>query len=380
MRKKILALGLAVCTLFSFTACSDSEENATTPASGNVTASGATLTDGGEINLGDYKGLIVYADDIAVSESELQEYVNSRLEADAVTEYVTEGVVEAYDKVKVSYKGTIDGAEFTGGSSDGKVITLTPTGFDVAGFTDGLVGKNVGDTVQLDLTMPSDYSDNKLANKAVHYEVKILSIVETIYPDLTDDYVKTEYGAIGLETVGDFMEYLEHDLYINNIYTEVWGTVVENAEAISYDKATYEEDFQDMSDYREYVIYYTYGYELSAYLTAMGMTQEDWDASIDAYVLSIMKEEMVINKIAEVEGIEVSQEEYDVKMVEYAKLMGYDSVEDLVNEYAENGVGEEEFWYSVKVYKVQEYVANAVEILAGSNPDKATQTTTTSAQ
>ena len=51
MRKKILALGLAVCTLFSFTACSDSEENTTTPASGNVTASGATLTDGGEINL-----------------------------------------------------------------------------------------------------------------------------------------------------------------------------------------------------------------------------------------------------------------------------------------------------------------------------------------
>ena len=232
----------------------------------------------------------------------------------------------------------------------------------------------------MDLTMPSDYSDNTLANKAVHYEVKILSIVETIYPDLTDDYVKTEYGAIGLETVGDFMEYLEHDLYINNIYTEVWGTVVENAEVVSYDKATYEEDFQDMSDYREYVIYYTYGYELSAYLTAMGMTQEDWDAGIDAYVLGVMKEEMVINKIAEVEGIEVSQEEYDVKMVEYAKLMGYDSVEDLVNEYAENGVGEEEFWYSVKVYKVQEYVANAVEILAGSNPDKATQTTTTSAQ
>lgn len=366
MKKKLLAMGLAVCTVLSLSACGKDKAEETTAA--------VDLKFGeGTVTLGEYKGLTVYSDDIDVSEDDLEEYLNYRLSLDSTTEYKKEGTIKADDKVKVSYKGTVDGKEFTGGTSEGTVVSITDKGFSVDGFTDALIGHNVGDVVSMDLTLPDDFSDSTVKGKAVHYEVTIQSLVITIVPDLTDTYVKEGYGVLGLETVSDFMEYLRNDLYINNIYSKIWSTVVENATVVDYNEDKYKEYLTTVSENQENSIYNSYGYTLTEYLSLVGQTQADWDKSISEYVKNTLKEEMIINQIAKEENIEVSDEEYNKKMFEYAKLYGYSSAEEFIKAY--DSIDEEDFKFSVTAYKVQEFVSKSAKVVQGSDPNAETTTT-----
>lgn len=366
MKKKLLAMGLAVCTVLSLSACGKDKAEETTAA--------VDLKFGeGTVTLGEYKGLTVYSDDIDVSEDDLEEYLNYRLSLDSTTEYKKEGTIKADDKVKVSYKGTVDGKEFTGGTSEGTVVSITDKGFSVDGFTDALIGHNVGDVVSMDLTLPDDFSDSTVKGKAVHYEVTIQSLVITIVPDLTDTYVKEGYGVLGLEKVSDFMEYLRNDLYINNIYSKIWSTVVENATVVDYNEDKYKEYLTTVSENQENSIYNSYGYTLTEYLSLVGQTQADWDKSISEYVQKTLKEEMIINQIAKEENIEVSDEEYNKKMFEYGKLYGYSSAEEFIKAY--DSIDEEDFKFSVTAYKVQEFVSKSAKVVQGSDPNAETTTT-----
>lgn len=379
MRKKLLILGMVTCLAFSASACGKDSDNETTTASSQESEkkSDDTIKEKGELKLAAYKGLAAYEDDIKVSDSDLEKYINDRLAYDSVTEYKEEGTVEADMKVKVSYKGTIDGKEFTGGTSEGKVISITSSGFEVEGFTDGLKGHSVGEVVELDLKMPEDYSDKDLASKAVHYSVTINSIVVTVVPELNDAYVEKEYSGLDLHTVGEFKEYLKNDLYINNIYSQVWPQIVEDTEVISYCKADYDEYFTTVSENYEYQLYSSYGYTLEQYLEASGMTKDEWNAQLDTRVKSTLKEEMIIDEIAKAENIEITDEQFDRKMLEYAKLYGYDSVEDFKKDYS--SITDEQFKYSVKAYFVQNYVAEQASIQKGSDPSKETTTVAESA-
>lgn len=86
--EKIFALSLSVIMAFSLVACGKSAEN------NETTTTASDIAEKGEINLGEYKGLTVYSDDIQVKDSDLEAYINQRLESDATTEYKTTGVIK----------------------------------------------------------------------------------------------------------------------------------------------------------------------------------------------------------------------------------------------------------------------------------------------
>ncbi len=380
MRKKLLAMGIAVCTMFAFVGCNDTDsstpETTTQGVSDtNVTPNGTPIGEG-EIELGEYKGLTVYSDDIAVTDEEVEEYVNSRLEQDAVTEYVEYGTVKENDSVKVSYKGTVEGQEYTGGTSEGKVIVATKGGFAVDGFAEALIGHSVGETLELDLQLSTSMSDGTLAGKDVHFSVKILSLVVTNYPELTDEYVASTYGAIDLTTVSQFYDYLRNDIYINKIYQKVWNKVVDSSNIVSVNKDSYEETYNICKENSELEIYNTYGVTLDEFLSQSGQTMDEWNQQVSSIVESYMKDELIINAIAEAENITVSDEEFEKKMFEYAKLYGFNTVEEFREMYGDS-VTEDDFRYSVKAYKVQEFVSLSANIVEGSEPTEETTSAAT---
>ena len=372
MKKRILALGLAVCTVLSFVGCGkDENPTETTTAAATVNV---VLEEEGKLTLPNYKGLVVYSDDVKVSEEDLQKYLNTRLEAFATTEYVKEGTLEKNMEIKISYTGTIDGKEFTGSSSPAAVAALTDKGFvingsAVPGFADAVIGKNVGDTVEMDLTLPKDYSVKDLQNKTAHFVVKIDSIVKVVEPKLSNEYVEKEYGELGIKTVEEFMDYLRETLYMNNVYAKVWPTIIENTTVQSYAKADYEEMFKSVSESEEQIIYMNYGYTLDQYLALLGMTQSDWDFQISEYVKGTLKEEMIIEELAKVEKLEPTEEEFNRKMLEYAKSYGMSTVDELKEYY---GAEDEAYWFSVRTYKVQKFVVDNATVKEGSDPNKAT--------
>lgn len=363
MKKKIFALSLSVIMAFSLVACGKSTEQETTTTVSNI-------GEKGEINLGQYKGLTVYSDDIEVKDSELEAYINQRLELDATTEYMTSGVIKKNDKVKLSFKGTIDGEEFSGGTTEGTVVTMNEDGFIVDGFVDAIIGHSIGEKLELDLTMPEDFSDENLKNKPVHFSVSLDSLVVTVVPELTDDFVKSEYSGIGLNTVGEFTEYLKNDLYINNIYSQIWSSIVENSTVVTYEKERYDNYYKIVSENYAAQIQSSYGMSMKEYLQQSSISAVEWENNLSSYVKDYLKEEMVIEKIAELENISLTDEQFNIKMLEYAKLYGYDTVEEFKQNYAD--VEDEEFRFSALAYFVQEFVSKQANVVAGSNPNKST--------
>ena len=368
MKKKFLAVALCMCTVFSMTGCGEDTEEQTTVAESEEVVFGD-----GEITLGEYLGLTAYEDDVKVTDTALESTVDYILNMDATTEYVEEGTVEEGMKIKVSYKGTVDGKEFAGGTSEGTVISMSDTGFSVKGFVDALIGHSVGETVEMDLTLPEDFATTDVAGKAVHYSATIKSIVVTVVPELNDEFVSTNYGPLGFTTVSEFYEYVKSTMYTNNVYSAIWDSVLDNAVVKSYNKEEYDDYYKYVSEGQEAYIYNYYGYNLDEYLSLKSMTRDEWNADMKNKTLKYLKEDMVIAAIAEAESIEVTEEDYNRIMFEFAKNYGYDTVEEFTTAYTDTT--EEEFKTAVLTYKVQEFVAKGAKVVEGSATTPAEETT-----
>lgn len=344
MKKKLLAIALCVCTAFSFTACGEEKEE--TP----------------KVTLGEYKGLKVDATLGETTEDEIQAYLDSVLQSYSETIEVTEGALEAEETAKLSYTATIDGAEYK--SAEGDSVELTDTGFNVDGFVDGLIGHSVGETVELDLVLPEDFTDTEVAGKDVHFTVTIEAKLVTEIPEFTDEFVAKNLDYLGLATKQDLLDYLENDIILGQVYEEVWSDVIDGALVEEYDEEEVSELAEQYAEQEEYYIYTYTGYDLASYLELVGMTEEEFDEQMKEVAKSYIKQQMVIKAIADAEGIEMTDELYENKMLEMAKTYGYDTTEEFEEAYADS-VTKEDFENTILAYMVQEIVCENVEYVEG---------------
>ena len=146
------------------------------------------------INLGEYKGIKV-----DTKSDEFKEFYNSVISSDVSSNdlYVkkTEGGVANGDTVNIDYTGKKDGVAFDGGTAEGYDLTIGSNSF-IDGFESGLIGKKIGETVDLNLTFPENYDSSELAGKAVVFTVKI-NYVKTEEERKPEDY----YSEIGFKTL-----------------------------------------------------------------------------------------------------------------------------------------------------------------------------------
>lgn len=355
MKKRITALLLSAMCVLSLAACSKGNKEVKTE---------------GKITAGTYKGMEVQKSTAELTEEELQEYIKSACEAEQYTESKKEGTLAKDMKVKVDYVSTIDGKEYTGGTQTGAVITLKDDGFRVDGVIEALIGKKVGDVVEVDSKYADDYSDKTLAGKAVHFKVTIKSIEETIIPEYNDEFVKKYYSYLGYTTTKELSDYFKEELIVSNIFSEVWEGVVENFEVVSYDSEKLKELVDQAVEYQESMLYYYYQLDLAAYLQARNMTEKEFRAELEEDCKAQLKEEMVIYEIARLENITISDEEYNKEFAIIAGMYGYDSSEEFSSAYADPAYDREYFEYTMIGKRVQKIVADNAKVV----PDKETTT------
>lgn len=361
MKKKLLALALCVCTAFSAVACSSNDDNAD---------ANETEKTEGKLTLGEYKGIKVDASLKEVAEDDLQDYLDSVLEAHAVTEEITEGTVAQNDTIKFDCTITVDGSEYNTVTGEELLIEYeageAESGFPIGDLCAGIVGKNIGDEFELTLKYGDDYSDTTVAGKDAIFKVKVLAKLNTVVPEFTDEFVATNFDYLNLSTKQDLLDYLENDIVINQVYSDIWEYVIlATATAESYDSEDLAAMTKEYAEYQEYYIYQlTGGYSLSDYLSAVGMTEDDFMAQMEEMAKVYLKQEMLVNAIAEAENIVVTDEVYAAEMLEFAKSYGYDTVEEFEEAYAES-MTKEDFEFTVLTYLVQEFVCESVEFVEG---------------
>lgn len=361
MKKRLLALALGACMTLSLAACGDSDTD--------------TKKTNADLTLGEYKGLEVSKSTAEITDDELQKAVENVLKNNQTDEYVEEGTTEEGNKITAIYTATIDGESVSAlsSASSGSTVTLSDGSFAIDGFIDKLIGQAVGSTVEFDITIPEDTETSALksyAGKTVHYAVQIKNIVNTITPELTDEWVSEKYGYLSISTVDGFKEYLKRQMYLSYVYDEVKDELLANSTVNSYDSDMLTKYTDIAVNQFESSLSSYYGIAMDAYLQAMEKTEEEFRKEKEEEAKPDLKERMVIEKIAEAENITLSDEEFNTRMEQYAKEYGLDTVDEL-KEYYE-GVWDDSDWkYSILAEKVQEIICDNVNIVE----DKEQETT-----
>ncbi len=381
MRKKLLILGMCAALVFSMTACGKDKDK--TASSGQI-ASNGELKDNSKadmqgtlykttVKLGQYKGLRVGESNAKATEEEIEKAVQNILESNATDKKYEEGALELGDTANIDFEGKINGVAFEGGTSKGYNLNLGSGNF-IEGFESGLVGKEVGETVELNLKFPDDYKNSSTgelsehAGKDVIFTVTINYFNRSIVPELTDAFVKEYCTVYKVETVAELKEYLEKQLILNKKLSAIWQTLLDSTE-ITYDEEEVAGLVEQMKN--QYVQYYNaYGMQLSDYLEYAGMTEEEFDQQMDTSVRNSLKNIVIAMTVAREEGLEVTETEYREEVDPDVEAGTFDSLEEFQAMYPKQDTVD-----SLLYYKVLEWIADKCEVV----PDTEIETTTNEA-
>ena len=289
-------------------------------------------------NVGEYKGLELTGTKTEITDEYLESYIDYMLENSKEPVEVSGRAVQTGDVVNIDYEGKKDGVAFEGGTAQGYDLEIGSGSF-IDGFEDGLIGYNVGDTVDLNLTFPDQYHSEELAGQAVVFTVTINSISELVRPELTDEYVKS-LGVEDYQTVEQFYEAVRMSLedsatatYENELQTQITEKLMEICEFS-------DEVPEGLFNYYRDQIYANFensaaaiGMELTDFVTQYyGMTQEQFETEVDAGAANSARQAMACALIAKQEGIEVTDEELNTKVEENYANFGFESVEAYMTE------------------------------------------------
>lgn len=349
MKKKLLALTVIMCMLMTIglTGCGSSNPYSKYDFSEYV-------------KLGKYKGLEKSEISVSVSDEEVDAQIQVNLENAAETEKKTKGKVEDGDTVNIDYEGKLDGKAFQGGTSAGYDLKIGSGSF-IDGFEDGLIGKKIGKTYDLNLTFPEDYSSEELAGQDVVFTVTVNYVSVEVIPELTDEWVKENSTA---KTVEEYETVIYEQIYESkeeeaksNMIASLWNQVVEDSEMIQYPEKELEMYIEQIEDQYE-LMADTYGMNLDDLLESYNIDSEEvYDQQNKAAAEEYIKDQMIMYYIAELEGLTYSEEEAD-ELRQSIKSAGYD--DDSFKDYYGQDI--ESYIDSVLTYgKVGEFIyENAV--------------------
>ena len=290
------------------------------------------------VAVGEYKGLMVTVDPIQVTDADIDEALEDRVASADLYDDRTEGTVQEGDTVNIDYEGKKDGVAFDGGTAQGYDLTIGSDTF-IDGFEDGLIGVEVGDTVDLDLTFPEEYHSEELAGQAVVFTVTVNSV--KAMPEVTDELVElVSDGAYS--TVDGYRAYLK-EILESQAQENQEALIYQDLMTQLYNTCTISEYPQDLVDYSEasmtqvYQGYaQQYGMEFADFIeTFFGMTEEQFYEAVEELVKENLQQELILIAVAEEEGLTISDEEFQSGCQEYADNNGYESVDDLIADYNE---------------------------------------------
>ena len=290
-----------------------------------------------DVNAADYVTLPKGFDSIALTEKdlqptddELQFQLDSLLNQYATTQQVTGRAAQSGDTVNIDYSGTVDGVAFNGGTATGYDLTLGSGSF-IDGFEDQIIGHNAGDTFDVTVTFPDGYGDSTdaegntitLSGKEAVFSVTLNSISESVTPELTDEWVDSNFGVTDdLHTADALRSYFNTALYNDNYENAIVDYLMASAE--------FKELPSSITNYYicMFLNYYsryasTYSMDLDAFAQTQGYTDaNNMLAASDAYFEHLAKQDLIFQAIADAESLAPTQEEIDAADAAYADSYG----------------------------------------------------------
>ena len=293
-----------------------------------------------EVKISAYTGMKIKEYAYNVSNEEVEEEVNKLLDRNARKVPVTDRAAQNGDIANIDFCGTVDGVKFDGGEAEGFDLTLGSGQF-IPGFEEQVVGMNIGESKDVNVTFPENYQAENLKGKAAVFAVKLNALQGKELPELTDEFIK---DATGSESVDAYKAKTKERL--ENAAKRRANDATENSilEAISANaeveipQAMIEREIDSLVQKFEYQLMYQ-GLKLQDYLDFLKVSVADFRKNYEESAKKNVLNQLIISQLIKDEKIEATQEEIDAKIAEQAA-----SVSKEVEEY-KKGMDPRQFDY-----------------------------------
>ena len=315
-----------------------------------------------EVTLGKYEGVTVTKIDTSVSDEEVAEALEKERNNNSRSVSVTDRPVAEGDTAVIDFEGFVDGVAFDGGKGENHPLEIGSHSF-IDTFEDQLVGKNVGEEVEVNVTFPEQYQAADLAGKPAVFKVKINEIKAKELPELDDEFAQ---DVSEFDTLAEYKEDLKKRLQEQK---EVEAKKTKEDEAIQkiIDKSKMDipeamltTQCESMVDEFAQRIAQS-GLSLEQYLQFSGMTMDALMDQVKPEAMKRIQSSLVLEAIAKDQNIEVSDEDVDAEIEKMAAAYGMEA--DKLKEY----LGESE----KKSMKADLAITKAVDFVMGSIKERA---------
>lgn len=311
--------------------------------------------------LGQYKGIKVDKMEAEVTEEEITAEIDREREKNSRTVDVTDRAVKEGDIAVIDFEGFVDGVAFEGGKGSDYPLTIGSHTF-IPGFEEELIGAEIDQEKEVNVTFPEDYQAAELAGKPAVFKCVVKKLQEKQLPDLDNDFV--EEVSEESDTVEEYREEIRKKLAdrketeAKNAKEEaVIDAIIADAKMEIPEPMIETQQRQMVQEYAQRL--QSQGISMEQYMQFTGMTGEMLLEQVKPQVLKKIQSRLVLEAVAEAESIEVTDEEITEEMEKMGKAyqMELEKVEEFLGENGRTQVKED-----IRVRKAAEFVVeNSVE-------------------
>ena len=288
-----------------------------------------------EAVLKDYKGIELKKEEISVSEEEIDKKLEEVREQNARIIDVDDRPVKTGDTVTIDYAGSVDGVAFEGGTDQNHKLTIGSGQF-IPGFEDQIIGKNIGDEFDVQVTFPEQYHAEELAGKAAVFAVKLHAITEKELPELDDELAQ---DVSDFDTLAEYKEDIKEKLLHEKEHKaeherehQVMDALVERLEvelpAPMVDLEV-ENQIYNMENRMR-----AQGFSLEQYMQFTGQTMSALQDSMKDSAVKSIKGRLALAEVIKAEKLEAAAEDIEKEYQQMAENynMEMDKIKELVPE------------------------------------------------
>ena len=277
-----------------------------------------------EVEVKNYKGVEIEKVSAEVEEERIDAELNSMLQSHARVVTV-DAPVENGNTAVIDFKGLLNGEAFEGGTAEAYSLEIG-SGTFIPGFEEQIIGKKAGEEFEVNVTFPEEYPAEELAGKPVVFEVKLHEVKVKELPELNDEFAQdtTEFESLA-ELKADVKAKLEKDAEEEAKRQMRDAAVAKVAEGVEVEipnsmvEAQMDRMLNDLNMQLSYQ-----GWSIEQFAELSGQSMEEIREARREDALNIVKSTLVVEEIAELENVEVSQEDLDKDLEKFAAMYQID--------------------------------------------------------
>lgn len=288
-----------------------------------------------EVELGTYKGVEIEKLDTEVTDADLEAEIDKVREQNARTITIEDRPVQDKDMTVIDFEGFVDGEAFEGGKAEDYSLTIGSHSF-IDTFEEQLIGKNIGEEVEVNVTFPEEYHEEELAGKPAMFKVTVKEIKVKELPELDDDFAQ---DVSDCETLDEYKDTLreeiqgrKEDAAKNAKEDAVIEAIIEDAKMDIPNPMIDTQVRQMAEDFARRIS--QQGISLDQYFQFTGMNPESFLEQMKPQALKRIQSRLVLESVVAAEGIQATEEEIEKEMSDMAEAyqMELDKVKELMGD------------------------------------------------